>query len=307
MSPQDINIAYEEFEHRFRLVCEENEEMSIKLERFGELYPGIPKDAHLRQRNYPKSAPDPTPAVTTPVNSVVEGSEKDYRRMSLSHGVQYIKFFKNIPLASLAAVPITEEVSLNDLKVLASSFLHAIKMSSGSTVIEISAWFDAHIPTSQNCSDDVKAAMDNIKNFMIQLAILLRPIVKMFRLALGFRLLVIAISSYIDLLTDIIITLEFQQSGQDLMARISAGCVSTGLFFQVFFAFIQYRKQGVRRCTKMMFLGITGILPLVEAWYVFRGKVRGNEKRRADNVSVRNKIAHARTFVQDAPPLQPPL
>jgi len=51
--------------------------------------------------------------------------------------------------------------------------------------------------------------MANVKTLLIEMAVKMRPMAKMARVGLGVRLVAIVISSYFDLATDVLVTIDF--------------------------------------------------------------------------------------------------
>ncbi|GMI46579.1 hypothetical protein TrCOL_g11094 [Triparma columacea] len=160
---------------------------------------------------------------------------------------------------------------LTDLELLCQSYISAIKKSSFDTRRDIEKWFDANFPSFKESGGRWKTSRKNIRTFLVELAVKLRPMLKMFRVGLGLRLFLIAASSYVDMATDVLVTVSFFQRGANDWGYASLSCVSLGIGFQVLFAFIQYRGLGFRRCITMLICALLGLLPLFEAWYVFRG------------------------------------
>ena len=156
---------------------------------------------------------------------------------------------------------------------LGESFIDQIKISSANSRMEIENWFDANFPSwgeeEEGLLNDSKG---NVRTFMVELAVKLRPMIKMFRIGLGLRLLIIAVSSYVDMATDVLVTINyFNREGQEGWGQASLGCVSAGIGVQAFFAWAQYRQSGFRTWGPMVMSAVMGILPLIEAWTVFRG------------------------------------
>jgi len=78
------------------------------------------------------------------------------------------------------------------------------------------------------------------------------------------RLFAIALSSYIDLGTDILVTVAFFQRKEYDWGRASLTCVSLGPSFQVLFAWLQYHRQRFRKSKLKMICALCGFLPIIE-------------------------------------------
>ena len=113
--------------------------------------------------------------------------EVKLRRMSLAIGEPlYDTSGKPLP-GFLKFMAISDVIPAIDLAALAESYVDTIKMSSGAIQREIENWFDANFPTWREESGSLNVKK-NVRTFVVELAIKLRPMVKMFRIGLGMRL-----------------------------------------------------------------------------------------------------------------------
>lgn len=175
------------------------------------------------------------------------GRDEKVRRMSLDVGENFFDHSGKLLPGFLKVKQINEEIAPEDLAVLAQSFLDAVKMSSGDTRTDIERWFDANFPASEKSEGEMDITMLNIKTFLMEESVKLRPMVKMFRLSLGARLFIVGASSYIDMLMDVLVTIAlFKRAGHKGWGYASLGCITTAMGFQAFFAFLQYRGLGFR-------------------------------------------------------------
>ena len=179
--------------------------------------------------------------------------ENRLRRLSLVIGEAFVPF-SVIIAGSLGSISITVIIDKAMLVELVESYIGAIKLSSGDVRREMELWFDTNFPSwevssGEGSEDDArKAAMKNVRTILVELAVKLRPMVKMFRIGLGVRLFVIAASSYVDMATDIFVTIAFlRTTGQKGWGMASLTCVSAGVGLQAFTAWLQYHRQS-RRC-----------------------------------------------------------
>ena len=177
--------------------------------------------------------------------------------------------------ADLQTSSTTASILRADHEALARSYIKAIMKSSGNTRREIEQWFDDSFLSFVDLGDQGEAAPKNARAFLVVLAVKLHPMVKMFRVGLGVRLFTIAASSYVDMVTDVLVTIAFfRTAGQQGWGIASLTCVSAGIGFQALFALFQYRGVGFRKCAQMVLAAACGFLPVIEAWSVFRGAVQ---------------------------------
>ena len=201
---------------------------------------------------------------------------KEQRRLSLDLGEPVIEFFANMFPGFLKNITIITKISSEDMAKLAVSYIEAIEISSMHTREDMTRWFDANFPSLESTDRDFKAAVRNFRVLLTELAVLMRPMIKMFRVALGLRLSVIAISSYADMVTDVLVTIDFFKKGQTSMGAASVSCVCTALLFQFLCIIMQYHGQ--KQNKKSFYMGIitlVGLGPLLQAWEVFRGIEQG--------------------------------
>ncbi|GMI39967.1 hypothetical protein TrCOL_g2008 [Triparma columacea] len=197
--------------------------------------------------------------------------EVKLRRASLAIGEPlYDTSGKSLP-GFLKTKAISDVIATIDLAALAESYVDTIKMSSGAIQREMENWFDANFLTWREESGSLNVKK-NVRAFVVELAIKLRPMVKMFRIGLGMRLFTVAASSYVDMATDVLVTIAFfRTAGQEGWGMASLTCVSAGIGFQALFAWLQYRGLGFRKWGPMVLSALFGVLPVIEAWSVFRG------------------------------------
>jgi hypothetical protein len=128
---------------------------------------------------------DITPAIV-PSEEDREAAVK-LRRVSLAIGEPlYDTSGKTLP-GFLKSKAISDVIATIDLAALAESYVDTIKMSSGAIQREMENWFDANFLTWREESGSLNVKK-NVRTFVVELAIKLRPMVKMFRIGLGMRL-----------------------------------------------------------------------------------------------------------------------
>ena len=203
--------------------------------------------------------------------------ENRLRRLSLVMGEAFVPL-SVIIAGSLGSISITVIIDKAMLVELVESYIGVIKLSSRDVRGEMELWFDTNFPSWEVSSGDEgehdagNAAMKNVRTILVELAVKLRPMVKMFRIGLGVRLFAIAASSYVDMATDVLVLIAFLRTpGQKGWGMASLACVSAGVGFQAFVAWLQYRGFGFRKWGPMVVAAFFGVLPLIEAWSVFRG------------------------------------
>jgi hypothetical protein len=75
--------------------------------------------------------------------------------------------------------------------------------------------------------------------------------------------------------TDVLVTIAFfRTAGQEGWGMASLTSVTAGIGFQALTAWLQYHGQGFRKWGPMVLSAFLGVLPVIEAWSVFRGVER---------------------------------
>ncbi|GMH63707.1 hypothetical protein TrST_g12032 [Triparma strigata] len=169
--------------------------------------------------------------------------DQERRRMSIALGEDFGG--TSLLDSSLALVPITTPLSKASVSELVQSFIDAVKLSHGNIKADISDWFKKEFP-SYDGNPQLKAALDNFQSILIEVAKKLRPLIKMSRIGLGVRLFVIAICSYVDMATDLLVSFSFFEKGETGWGTASLSFVSAGILAQTLVAWMQYRGQATK-------------------------------------------------------------
>ncbi|GMI48645.1 hypothetical protein TrCOL_g10514 [Triparma columacea] len=269
MTDKEILLMREEND----ALVEEVKDLKSKLQRMQDKV-GLVGSAKIEPSTEQScDASDSNEEETTTATAITLKKDTALRRLSIEMGEAFFDTAGKLLPGFLKAKEITEFIASNDWAMLGESFIDQIKISSANSRMEIENWFDANFPSwgeeEEGLLNDSKG---NVRTFMVELAVKLRPMIKMFRIGLGLRLLIIAVSSYVDMATDVLVTINyFNREGQEGWGQASLGCVSAGIGVQALFAWIQYRQAGFRTWGPMVMSAFMGILPLIEAWTVFRG------------------------------------
>ena len=87
---------------------------------------------------------------------------------------------------------------------------------------------------------------EHICMFFVEIAMLMKPLVKMARIGVLTRVLFSLILSYTDLLTSVLFCRDYWNTGRTKLAYASGGCIALALFVQAVTTFFQYRVRGGR-------------------------------------------------------------
>ena len=101
--------------------------------------------------------------------------ERQRRRLSIEFGETFISP-SDAPLRVMRAV--TGAINKMEWEEIAVSFIDTIKASSGDVTREVGEWFDANFPIDSSSRGMVRAARDNFKTCLVEVAVKLRPMVK---------------------------------------------------------------------------------------------------------------------------------
>jgi len=137
--------------------------------------------------------------------------ERQLRRLSIDFEENFIDP-SDAPQRVTRAI--TGMINKVEWESLAVSYIDMIKASSGNVRREVEEWFGANFKADSSSSTIVEAARNSFKTCTVELAVKLRPMVKMFRIGLGVRLGVVALSSYFDIITDLLVTIVHFNSGE---------------------------------------------------------------------------------------------
>jgi len=112
---------------------------------------------------------------------------------------------------------------------------------------------------------------ENTTVVLCRLAVLLRPVLKMARVGVGLKLFIVAFLSYFDFVTDILVSQNLYESGEEKWAAATLTCVGAAIGFQTSFVTIRYHKCGWKKLGTKVLLTVTCVMPLVQAAEVWTG------------------------------------
>ena len=102
------------------------------------------------------------------------------------------------------------------LTILATSFLHCITMSSVDPERDVREWVVVSFPGRHEPGDEQMVVLyENVTVLLCKLAVLLRPVMKMSRVGVGLKLFIVAFLSYFDFVTDILVSRNLYENGEE--------------------------------------------------------------------------------------------
>ncbi|GMH81544.1 hypothetical protein TrVE_jg1074 [Triparma verrucosa] len=191
----DESVRLQELEAEVETLRAENAELRKQIPQ-PKVPSGQEEGKQLPQQDQPPSA---------------KTKDQERRRMSIALGEDFGG--TSLLDSSLALVPITTPLSKASVSELVQSFIDAVKLSHGNIKADMSDWFKREFPSFDG-NPQLKAALDNFQSILIDVAKKLRPLIKMSRIGLGVRLFVIAICSYVDMATDLLVSFSFFEKGE---------------------------------------------------------------------------------------------
>ena len=139
----------------------------------------------------------------------------------------------------------------------AQSFIDCIK-GSENIFLELDEFFEAY------------SIHEQARPFLIEAARILEKPLKMARLGLFFRLSVSLSLTYLDMLTDIVMTLRFYATNF-LAFKVQVSLLSTSLGIQGLLMYIETRGMGLKKCSTSVLLALIGLSPCVHSFQYLSG------------------------------------
>ena len=118
-----------------------------------------------------------------------------------------------------------------------------------------------------------KDAEENTKIFFVLVAKFLRTIVKMSRVGVLARIGVSLSVSYVDLVSDVLVFIDYYRKGRKQLAYASGGCITFSLFAQAVLAFQQYRFKSIGEVSIRTVAAFCSLSPLLEGINSWTGRV----------------------------------
>ncbi|GMH55740.1 hypothetical protein TrLO_g4499 [Triparma laevis f. longispina] len=224
--------------------------------------------------------PDEASRPSTPqLPGAPEIENKEQRRLSVFLGDNselQANLLKDMKSSILHAKSFASALLDVDIKVLVKSFLNAIKLSN---VIEddVEVWFNKIFPTL-NVDEKMQNVLDNTKLFLQNLAKLIRPMMKLSRFGVAGRILFSLSVSYFDLVTDVLVAIEYRKVGLLSWFYLSATFIGLALFWQVLLTIMQYHRHTKFQLVVQSAIAATGLSPVFEGFGVWIGREANSTK-----------------------------
>jgi len=142
----------------------------------------------------------------------------------------------------------------------------------GSSGIEhaIDHWAAADLPEAE--SDEAKEAIEFMKRVAHALAKKIVKWLKMARVGLTVRIAAALILTYEDIMTDILVSLEFKETGRDGFFRTSVGALALAIFLHTLVAWLDSAKKPPKVSFRRFLVSFSMLSPIMDAYNVWTGK-----------------------------------
>ncbi|GMI28926.1 hypothetical protein TeGR_g10534 [Tetraparma gracilis] len=158
-----------------------------------------------------------------------------------------------------------DSISDAQLLLMVSSYLFMIK-SSANVSVQADEWAVEFLP------DDDILSSQLFRRFLVRLAVLIRGSLKLAMWGAFLRLLLLLALGYQDMVTDVLVAIEYFNTGQLGAAYASFGILGVAIVFHMLICFGQHRKKPLKKQLMYMLASMCFLMPLIESYNVWTGK-----------------------------------
>ncbi|GMI27722.1 hypothetical protein TeGR_g375 [Tetraparma gracilis] len=192
-------------------------------------------------------------------------AEIKFKRNSVDFGVSTSTFSNPEASVKNYSKDQLDSVSDSQLQAIADSFVLMIK---GSTNLAVAAveWSTAFLP-----DDDLITGVFT-KKLMITLALMLFSVLKLARWGAGLRLLILLTLCYQDIITDVLVGIQYYKTGQTDASKASFGVLGVAVYFHMGLSYAQNKRKPMRVRAFYMLTAMFMLTPIIESYNVWCGK-----------------------------------
>ena len=177
------------------------------------------------------------------------------------------------PLSVAVAKPPTFQAGawFTDAEVneLVESYMDTVSCS-GNAELNIRAWYEQAFPK------DVPA--HELERFNVavftRMAILIKPLKKLGRVGLVFRLVLVIVMSYSDMITDMLVIMQYYREGEMEYFGLALGFMVVTALMHAVFTYINLHTRPLSKSLPRIMAGLFLLNPLLDGYSVWSGKER---------------------------------
>ena len=196
--------------------------------------------------------------------AVEEDDNTKFRRQSIDLGI-----YQPPRVAPLLLTSQLKQLTDSQISSIADSLIMSIKSSSG-IGRAVDSWAADELPEAEG--GEAKEVIMFMKRVVHALAKKIVTWLKMARIGLTVRIFVALVLTYEDITTDILVSIEYKETGREGFFRASMGILVVAILLHCTIAWMDSKKKEPNQRIRRLAIALSLMTPIVDAYNVWTGK-----------------------------------